>query len=165
MKKSFDVPSLGTVVVKESVWTGKFTVLVNGVEAKRMSKTAFLYEAGASTYDINITGNFVKGSTMTINGDSYKISENIKWYEYVLALLPFVFILIWGNVPALCQILPVVGGALGGVVSALMGILSAMVMKETKSVALKILYGIAFFLATIAICYALAIIYLTLVNA
>lgn len=165
MKKSFEVPSLGTVVVKESIWTGRFTVLVNGVEAKRMSKTAFLYESGASTYDINITGNFVKGSTMTINGDSYKISENIKWYEYVLALLPFVFILIWGNVPALCQILPVVGGALGGLVSALMGILSAIVMKETKSIALKILYGIAFFLATVAICYALAIIYLTLVNA
>lgn len=130
-----------------------------------MSKTAFLYESGASTYDINITGNFVKGSTLTINGDSYKISENLKWYEYVLAILPFVFILIWGNVPALVQILPVIGGAIGGVVSALMGLLSALVMKETKSIALKILYGIAFFLATVAICYALAIIYLTLVNA
>lgn len=130
-----------------------------------MSKTAFLYESGASTYDINITGNFVKGSTLTINGDSYKISENLKWYEYVLAILPFVFILIWGNVPALVQILPVIGGAIGGVVSALMGLLSAVVMKETKSIALKILYGIAFFLATVAICYALAIIYLTLVNA
>ncbi|MCI6357331.1 MAG: hypothetical protein MR766_01685 [Erysipelotrichaceae bacterium] len=87
-----------------------------------MSKTAFLYESGASTYDINITGNFVKGSTLTINGDSYKISENLKWYEYVLAILPFVFILIWGNVPALVQILPVIGGAIGGVVSALMGL-------------------------------------------
>lgn len=130
-----------------------------------MRKTAFLYESGASTYDINITGNFVKGSTLTINGDSYKISENLKWYEYVLAILPFVFILIWGNVPALVQILPVIGGAIGGVVSALMGLLSAVVMKETKSIALKILYGIAFFLATVAICYALAIIYLTLVNA
>ena len=43
----------------------------------------------------------------------------MKWYEYILALIIPIFVLTWGNSVYLCSIFPIVGGAIGGAISAL----------------------------------------------
>ena len=50
--------------------------------------------------------------------DKDRFENAAKWYEMALSILIFVFYLIWGTVPALCLIFPVIGGGLGGLLYA-----------------------------------------------
>ena len=81
----------------------------------------------------------------------------MKWYEYILALIIPIFVLTWGNSVYLCSIFPIVGGAIGGAISALAMIFSAVVMRKVSKPIFKILIGLGFFVATLMVCNLLAI--------
>ena len=74
----------------------------------------------------------------------------------MLLSLGLVMVLIWGNSPALCEIFPIVSGAIGGAVAGGMGVVSIYLMKTTKKFLYKILIGLGVFVATLLICFVIA---------
>lgn len=87
----------------------------------------------------------------------YQMSPKSSPLEIFLALLPFIFDIIWGNIPSTVGIFPIVGGAIGGVITALLGMTSLIFMKKTKNVLFKLLIGLGFAIIAILICYLIAL--------
>lgn len=152
MKKSFVSLIYGQIEYEESIWTGKKKITVNGVKLFAIGKNIYKLEHEGETLDVRLTGNFFKGANLVIEGEKYEISPKSLWYEYVLAIIPFAFIIVWGNSPQLCAILPVVGGAIGGAISGALGFFSMSTMKSTNNPLKKVLIGLGFFVASIAVC-------------
>ena len=70
-------------------------------------------------------------------------------------VLPFILIMVWGNSVALCSIIPVVGGAIGGAISGGMGVVSLSLMKRQSNLLVKVLVGIGMLIAIFVICAVL----------
>ena len=85
----------------------------------------------------------------------------MKWYEIVLSVIPFALILVWGNSVSLCSIVPVVGGFIGGAVSALFSMFNVMLIKSIKNVWLKIAVTIGMTALTFLACYLIALAFLS----
>lgn len=77
-------------------------------------------------------------------------------FEIVLSALIFVFVMVWGNVPALCAIFPIVGGAIGGGISGGGFAISLVLMRRADSLPKKLLYWLIVFVATVLICFIIA---------
>ena len=148
-------PTLGEIVYMESFWIGRKTLRVNGEYAVAVSKKEFLINGERAT----VKGSYYTGISILYNGEAIEITPKPKWYEFVLALIPILFLLTWGNSPTLCAIFPVVGGALGGLLGATFGILSLALMKKTEKTAFKVLIGVGLAVLAILIACVLAIIF------
>lgn len=146
-------PTLGEIVYTESFWTGKKGLTVNGAEAKPISKKEFRI----GEQKIEIIGSYFTGISLNIDGETVQLSPKPKWYEVVLAVIPVAFLLTWGNVPALCAIFPVIGGAIGGALGAIGGFAGLGLMKKTNSAAKKVLFGLGACIATILVAYLIAL--------
>lgn len=149
MKVVIQHETYGEIVYEESFWVGKKTLTINGVEATKISKKEVQMPDGKTA---QIQGNFLYGACLVIGAESIRLTPKIKWYEIALAILPFVLIMVWGNVVALCKIVPVVGGAIGGGISALFSILGLLLIKSVKPIWLKILIAVAVVGVTFGIC-------------
>ncbi len=148
------IPDIGEVNVVESGLSGKMKVFVNGNELTQISKNEFAYiDENNETINFIVTGNLLKGINLRVNQMSPKSSP----LEIFLALLPFIFDIIWGNIPSTVGIFPIVGGAIGGVITALLGMTSLIFMKKTKNVLFKLLIGLGFAIIAILICYLIAL--------
>lgn len=152
MKTVVQNEKYGEFVVDENVWTGKIKVFLNGKELAKVDKTRFLIEE--KKY-IDFTGNSIKGLYMTVDNQTTQVTAPAKWYEIALSVLIFVVILIWGNSLTLCSIVPVVGGAIGGGLSAMLAVVNLFVMRGIKNVALKLLAFVGIFAVTFGLCAAI----------
>ena len=94
----------------------------------------------------------MSGVTLISEGREVCVSMKTKWYEYVLAFLPFVIVCVWGNNPALVAFVPMVGGVIGGVVSALVSVYALLAMKKSNKVTGKILIGLIFAAMNLGAC-------------
>lgn len=65
--------------------------------------------------------------------------------------------LVWGNVPALCAILPVLGGALGAVIGVIMAYACLIVGRLTGNILYKVLVFIVAFLINVAVLYGVGL--------
>jgi hypothetical protein len=157
MIKNYVSPKYGNIEYQESIWTGKKSIKVNGQTLKALSKTTYSFDHEGENVKAIVAGTIYKGSSLTIGNERYQIYAKSSWYEIVLAFIPFIFILVWGNVPALCAILPVIGGAIGGGISGALSFVSLTVMKSYDKPLLKLVTGIGFLVATITICAVLGI--------
>ncbi|MBO5102722.1 MAG: hypothetical protein J6C13_01360 [Clostridia bacterium] len=153
----------GKIVYNESDWTGKKTITINGKELTKTSKTGFIYDNNGTQIPVTVEGNFWLGSSIKINNEKIELIEKSKWYEIACALSIFILILIWGNVPALCAIVPVVGGAIGGLVSAVFAMFCLIFMKRVKSIWLKLLIWLGFMGVNFAVCYGIAMLMLSFI--
>lgn len=149
-KTTISHETYGTIEFEESAWSSKKKITINGVPLTNLGKKAFVSANGDKYY---ISGNLLKGTTLIIGSDHIKLTEPVKWYEIVLSVLPFILIMVWGNSVQLCEIVPVVGGAIGGAISALMGIVNLFIIRSVKPVWLKVIISIAFLGATYLICF------------
>ncbi len=154
MKNIIKHEQLGEIVYEESFWTGKKNITINGKTAEKLSKTEFRTESGEK---ISVVGNFLAGTKATIGSRAIELTPKIKWYEYILAVLPFVLIMIWGNIVALCKIVPIVGGAIGGLISGIFSMLNLFVIKRVRQVWLKILITVVALGLTFLACYLVAL--------
>lgn len=153
MKIVKEHPVHGKIVYSESTWSGKKSITVNGVPAVPLSKKVFMLGETRLT----LSGNSLTGLHLSIGMQIVELSPKPKWYEIMLAILPFIFLMIWGNSVALCEIFPVIGGAIGGGLAGALGVVSLSAMKKTSSVVFKLLIGMIFFGATIFISNAMAV--------
>ncbi len=152
MKTVVQNEKYGEFVVDENVWTGKIKVFLNGKELAKVDRTRYLIEE--KKY-IDFTGNSIKGLYMTVDNQTTQVTAPAKWYEIALSVLIFVVILIWGNSLTLCSIVPVVGGAIGGGLSAMLAVVNLFVMRGIKNVALKLLAFVGIFAVTFGLCAAI----------
>ena len=153
MKKEINHSEFGKIVYEENLWTGSKNISINGVKLSKISKTSFKMNLeNEDSYYVTIEGNFFKGTRLRIKGKTVIVSPSTKWYEYILAILPLALVLIWGNSPTLCRIIPVIGGATGGAIGGVLMCLSIILMKETRNILIKILIGIASLIVTFAAC-------------
>lgn len=160
MKEVMQHPIYGEIIYNESFWTGKKELTVNGVCAQRISKK----EYAINEKKIILKGNYLTGISLSVEDENIQLSSQPKWYELVLALLPFLFLIIWGNNATLCAIFPVIGGALGGAFGGIATIVSMFFMKKQKSLPIKLVVGIAVLIATIFIAFIIANLLILLIS-
>lgn len=152
MKVIIKDEEIGDITYEESFWSGKKLLYINGTQLEKTSKTTFHMQNGETAF---IKGGYLQGATLCIGSRIVKLTQPVKWYEIVLSVLPFLFIMIWGNVAALCAIVPVVGGAIGGAISGAIGVLNLFIIKGVKQIWLKILISIAAFGICFLICFGI----------
>ena len=139
----------GEIVYEENVWTGKKTLTFNGVPAKQISKKEYALDDKKAL----LKGNIYSGVIMQIDGEDIQLLAKPAWYEILFAVIPFAFLMIWGNSPALCAIFPVVGGAIGGALGGIGGVISLLFMKKQKSPLVKALIGVAAIAVTVFVAF------------
>ena len=154
MKRVIQHPELGEIIYEESFWTGKKKLSINGEQLISKSRNVFETSDGKT---VTLKGNIINGTKAEIDGNTVEISPSTKWYEYVLSFISFAFVLVWGNVPSLCAIFPIVGGAIGGFISALISMLNIYLIKKTDKIWLKVVISLASFVVAVLICYLLAL--------
>ena len=159
MKTVVNVENFGQLEYCESFWTGKKSLSVNGSPLEKSSKNTFRLSEGQY---ITLEGNFIKGSSVTIEGQKIVLTPAVKWYEIVLPVLSFILVLVWGNSQQLYNIFPVVGGGLGGFLGALFGFCNVVIIKGVKNVFLKILISLGMLVATFLVCGAIGYVILSL---
>ncbi|MBE6595201.1 MAG: hypothetical protein E7644_05330 [Ruminococcaceae bacterium] len=153
MKEIVQHSIYGEIVYNESFWTGKKALTINGVDAKPISKKEYMVNEKRAI----LKGSFLTGSTLLIEGETIQLSPKAKWNEIILAIIPFLFLLTWGNSPSLCSIFPVVGGAIGGALGGVGAVISLFLMKTQKNPIVKTVVGIIVAVATILIAFVLAL--------
>lgn len=161
MKQAIEHATLGKIEYEESFWTGKKKLYINGTPLQKQSKGVYLAPDGGSVY---LEGNYLTGAFVNINSERIRLTAAVKWYEIVLSILPFILIMVWGNSAALCSIVPVIGGAIGGGISGVMCVTNLFIIKGVKPVWLKLVISIAMLVATFLLCFLIALIYLAAVN-
>ena len=173
MKNIINHDVYGQIIFDESFWTGKKDIYINGVKLAKVDRKTYSYRAqiekkdefgdnilneyGQRTYEsINKTvyfkGNFISGASIEIDNVEIEVSKKAQWYELVLMWLPFVFVLIWGNMDISLEIFPVVGGLIGGLITLALGVWNIGLMKAQKNIGLKLAIGIGIALPSIFIC-------------
>lgn len=162
MEKTVIHERYGEIVYRENFWSGKKDVVINGTQLSRKNKNTFLYWLRGRKLEVRIEGNFLAGIWLSIEGERVDVREKTKWFEYALSVFIFAFVIVWGNVPALLKILPLIGGMLGGVIGAIMGMANLFFMRKTEKIAEKLLIFVVFLALTVLICYLLALLYLSL---
>lgn len=153
IKQSIQSEKYGEILYEESFWTGKKALSFGGAPLKRISKKDFQTVDGRIG---TVKGSYLFGSNLLIDDDDIRLTPKITWYEIVLWLFPIFLITIWGNLPQLCAIVPVVGGAIGGAISALLGCVGLFLMRGVKPVWTKVLIGLATTAVTFLVCFGVA---------
>ena len=162
MKTQINHATLGTITYEESFWTGKKSLSLNGKPLLKQGKRIFVNTADETSKFYTVSGNFIKGVTLLVDGMTIDIIPKSKWYESALSIMIFVLVLAWGNSPVLCSILPVVGGAIGGAIAGSLAMTNLVWIKRQKSIIAKILISFGMLIATFIICIIVAFILLIL---
>ena len=157
MKKNFNSEKYGNILYEESFWTGRKRITINGKVMKATSKTTFELQNEEEEIKALIIGNLLKGMTLKVDEEKFEVYAKSSWYEYVLAFMGVVLVIVWGNSVELCSIVPVIGGAIGGGISGLLAVLSLMTMKKVNNPLLKVLIGLGMFVGTFLICMLLGV--------
>lgn len=150
MRIVIEDPVNGKIVYEESFWTGRKKLYVNDEELIKTSKRSFQTQ---DNQEWNISGNYLSGAILEKGEQKIRLTPAIKWYEIVLSILPFLLILIWGNSVTLFSLVPVIGGAVGGLISGIISVLNLLIIKGIKSVWLKILISVGMIAAAFLICF------------
>lgn len=158
MKKIFNHSIHGTIEYSDNIWTGARVITVNGKPTKKIGKKTYIYETeDGRKYTLSYVGNETTGATLDFDGEKFEVVPKIIWYEIILAILPLLFNIIWGNVKALVAIFPIISGAVGGAINGACIILSLSLMKRVKNPLLKILVGLGVLAISILVCYLIAL--------
>ena len=156
MKASVHHVGYGQIEYDENFWTGKRELAIGGQKLLKKKKNVYTLNSADGDLDCRVKGSFLTGATLHIDQDVIQLSESCKWYEIFCSVLIFAFVLIWGNVPSLGRIFPIVGGAIGGGISGMTACMNLFLMRETKKVGFKLLIWLGMFVATILPCFLVA---------
>ena len=159
MRDSIQTEKYGEIVIDENMWTGSKKVFVNGVRFNKVNKKTFVGSIGGAAVTALVTGSSFTGIVIELDGTKYRVSASPKWYDFLITLIWIPLYLIWAN-SALCAILPVAGGALGGAVSGLMAGIALVYAKRQKSIGVKLAISLGAFVAAVAVNFGIAMLIL-----
>lgn len=141
MKKSVVHPVYGEIVYEENVWSGKKSISVGGTALRRIRKNAYSLRWGGEEVPVTVKGSFMTGVTLQMQQQEICLIRNVTWYDWLLSMLPFALMIVWGNNVQLCSIIPVVGGAIGGALGGL-GIVITRLLSAEKTIFSKVLIAL-----------------------
>ena len=158
MKSTVIHPTLGEITYEENFWTGKKQLAINGVLLQKQNKKTFAYATAEGTLLFQIKGSAVSGAKLIFGNEVLQLTPPPTWYEILCTVL-FIIPILWGNIVSLCEIFPIIGGAIGGAVYGVMALVTLTVMKEMPKVWQKLLVFALLFLASFVLGFALALIF------
>ncbi len=162
MRTAVQHETYGTIVYEESIWTGKKSLYLKGVNFKKIGKKKFEGLIEDRIVPAELVGNVMTGVKLIVEGESIQIIPKPAWYVVFFSIFIFAFNIAWGNSPALCTIFPIVGGAIGGGVSALFAIGNVFWANRVKNVGLKIVIGLGCLLGMLVVCFLLASVFIAM---
>ena len=149
---------LGEITYNESFWAGQKELYLGKTPLAKQSRNTFLLPFGENGSCVTLKGNYDTGVTLFWGDEKICLVPSPKWYEILLSIWAPILVIIWGNSVALCSILPMIGGALGGAVAGISLVGGRALILRAKRVEHKVLIGLGISLATILVSYLLAII-------
>ena len=152
MRSVISDEKFGQIVYEESAWTGRKSIYVNGKPLSKIAKNTYFLSDGEMRTNFVVQGNYLKGSQLLIEGREIQVTPPVKWYEVALSVFIFALVLVWGNTPLALNVLPVVGGAIGGLISGAFMILNLFIIKQVKNIGLKILISLGLCAVSFLIC-------------
>ena len=147
MKFVVNNENIGTIEYRESFWTGKKEIIINGTPLKKISKQDFMYTIDGENKVTKLTGNFLSGATITINGKVIQVVPKIGVFEVLVLIFAFFLPLVLSCINAFVVVVPLIGGMIGGVVYCLVSLTGITFIKQSKSSLIKL---IIFMVTTIA---------------
>ena len=150
-------PPLGEIIYEENFRTGKKRISIGGVLLQKQSRKTYAYVTAEGTALFELKGSALSGAKLIYGGEVIRLTPPPTWYEILCTAL-FVIPLILGNV----GIFPIIGGAIGGGVYGLMAFVTLVTMKDLSKVWQKLLVFAALYLATFALGFALALIFVAI---
>ena len=150
----------GQIEYSENVWSGKRELSISGQKLPMKKKNTFTVNTENGPLDCRVKGNFLTGATLFIDRDIIPLLGPCKWYELLCSLSIILFVMVWGNVPQLCAIFPIIGGAIGGGICGFLGSINLILMRQTKNVGAKLLIFLGMFLGTVLLCFFIALFFL-----
>ena len=140
---TYNCDELGTLEVKENIWTGSLSFYLNGREFKKINKKSFVIDCDDKEYQLLVFGSFFEGTHFSFNGNRYTFKDAIPWYLVVLASIPFLLSMTIGNIPYFAQIgFYYVGGAIGGALNAVFGCLIVYFSRKVNKAYLRLLISL-----------------------
>lgn len=152
MKSVIEHPKYGKIEYVENFWNGKKELIVSGVYLRPRGKTVFVGEFDELDKDFEVIGNYAAGATLKVDGEKFELVPKTKAYEYFIYFLPLILVLIWGNVPDLVKIFPVVGGLIGGAISGGFSMAALIYGKGAKNILVKLLIALITTVIVFVIC-------------
>ncbi len=152
----------GEITYDENFWTGKKVITIDGLPLVKEKKNVYLYNKGEEQIRILVKGSFLTGAKLVMGQEILEVTKPATWYEMACSVAIFVFITVWGNSETLCSMVPIIGGAIGGGVSGAMAIVNLLAMRSVKHIGVKLAVFLGMLVATMGICFALAMVFLTL---
>lgn len=149
----------GQIIYSEGFWSGKRDLIIPGHNVQRISKNNYIID-GKKAY---LKGSYLFGIKLCFDDMTIILSSAPKFYEYILAFFPLLFICVWGNMPDLFKIFPIISGGIGGALAGFSAVLSLYLMRTQKTFLSKLLMGLSVFIITVAIAFLLAEIYINAV--
>lgn len=153
MKTSIHHVGYGQIEYEENLFTGKKSLSVNGMKLVKQKKNRFDFDYYGTQTPCQVKGSFVSGARLLIGEDIIELSRPAKWYEIACSVFIVVFILLWGNLPALYNIFPMIGGAFGGAIAGFAAFLCLVWMRSIKKVIVKLLAWLLVFVSTAVTCF------------
>ena len=156
MNISITHPVYGQITYDENFWHGRKTIVINGTPLQKVKKNEYVLNNGEASIPVTLVGSFFAGAALMVQGEEIRLVPKPTALDWILALLPAVLVVAWGNSVALCSLIPIIGGAIGGGIGGC-GTAFAMLKMRDKNVGLKLLISLATTVITFAVCAALGI--------
>ena len=156
MQNTISHPTYGIITYAEGFWTGKKTILFDGIPLQKVSKNTYILPANPADPESNpvtftVKGNFVAGVSISDGSETIALSPKAATSDYFLGFLPaFLFFFL------------IVGGAIGGALAGMMGIGGVLLMKSRPNMKQKLLISLGASAVILAI--GVAIIVLTVLG-
>lgn len=136
MQITISHPTYGIITYAEGFWTGKKTILFDGVPLQKVNKTTYILPADPSDPEsapvtFTIKGGFVGGVTMTDGSETITLSQKATASDYILGILPGA--LFFGLI---------MQGAIGGAIAGMMSVGGIMLMKTRPNMKQKLLISL-----------------------
>ena len=164
MKALVEHPQYGQIVYEEGALSGKKDLFVNDRKLSHVDKASFLWNAEQKQIAY-IKGSYLSGAKLTIGQEEIELTPKATWYEWAFTVIMVALVIAWGNSAALCAIVPVVGGAIGGLISGAMAVANFALMKKQKNFGMKLLIWLGMMAANFGLCALVAQVMLMLMAA
>lgn len=162
MKFKKQTERFGEIEYYESAWSGKKGVKVQGQTLTAVKKDTFLMRSTIGELHVIVNGSYMRGVTIEIDGEKMVMVEKPKWYVIALIILFAIIPIVWANVPTLCGIFPLIGGAIGGAIMGVCAVATYMATRRVPKPIYQVLITFAGFLLNVALCYAVGLIFIAL---
>ena len=139
----------GVITLDENFWTGKKVLTVNGQTLTKSRKNTYILPGAEGDTLVTLKGGVLTGATLIIHGVEVEICPKPSTLDWLLSALPLFLIMVWGNNVALCSIVPIAGGVVGGALGGLALAISLPKIQESP-VGKKLLISLLATLATLA---------------